>query len=144
MLKPLIRKKVIFVGIYFLFFLFWMQLAGYHVLISNTGIQVLTILAYAVTIFWMIVSFKKMEGGPKVFLAFFRCRLFLSRLSRGYFIIQPAERSYGSQLPVGRCNSLNWISIFLYGLCISNESIAEYFADDPVLFKYHDDYYYGL
>ncbi|WP_052353772.1 putative bifunctional diguanylate cyclase/phosphodiesterase [Neobacillus jeddahensis] len=82
------RRRIIFIGLYFILFLLWLSISKDPKPFASLGINVFSIIAYLVTLIWLIQSYKVMKDKQQrnfwLFFAIGIGFLFLSKLATSY------------------------------------------------------------
>ncbi len=90
-MKSHILRKNLFILIFFILNLSWLFIGRGNKLIDDGGNNILTVIAYLVTLIWMIYSYKIIKGQRKFFWLLFAmgtCFLFISQLFSMYHQFQ--------------------------------------------------------
>lgn len=94
-MTPHIRRKSFFIALFFVLYFFWLFVFKHNKPLADIGISVFSMLAYLVTLGWIIHSYRKINDKQRYFWLFFAIGigfLFISKLTT-YFNHTPFEKA---------------------------------------------------
>lgn len=106
MKSHMVRKSSL-IAVFFVFFVFWLDMTGHNRQVCDTGVNALSIMAYIVALVWMIASYRNRKNQQRFFWLFFA-------LGISFLLISKLVSSY-NQLRFGLPHSPAEDSIRLVG-----------------------------
>lgn len=112
MKSHMVRKSSL-IAVFFVFFVFWLDMTGHNRQVCDTGVNALSIMAYIVALVWMIASYRNRKNQQRFFWLFFA-------LGISFLLISKLVSSY-NQLRFGLPHSPGRLSLFLYRFYLSGQ-----------------------